>query len=84
MHAHNKHKEIYVILRGSGQFQFDNEVFDLSEGTLIRVNPAGSRTYRNSSDEPMIFMCIQTMAGSIDCYFGKDGFKSEGVIAWEK
>jgi mannose-6-phosphate isomerase-like protein (cupin superfamily) len=84
LHAHKRHEEIYVIIRGSGQFQVDNDVFDIKEGSVIRINPSGSRVYRNNSDNPMVFMCIQSMADSIDCFFGKDGLKAEGIPAWEK
>jgi mannose-6-phosphate isomerase-like protein (cupin superfamily) len=84
LHAHRKHEEIYVIIRGAGQFQVDNDVFDIQEGSVIRVNPAGIRVYRNHSDEPMVFMCIQTMAGSLDCYVGSDGLRTDGAPVWEK
>lgn len=83
LHAHKKHEEIYVFLRGSGQFQVDGQLFDIKEGTVIRVSPEGSRSYRNNSDEPMVFMCIQTMAGSLDVFDVNDGYKSEGVLSWE-
>jgi mannose-6-phosphate isomerase-like protein (cupin superfamily) len=84
MHAHRKHEEIYIVIRGSGQFQVDEAVFDIREGSVIRVNPEGSRTYRNNSDEPMIFICLQTMAGSLDNQAISDGYRSEGTMAWGK
>ncbi len=82
MHAHRKHEEIYIVIHGSGQFQVDDAVFDIQEGSVIRVNPEGSRTYRNNSDEPMVFLCLQTMAGSLDAHAISDGYRSEGTIAW--
>ena len=84
LHAHQRHEEIYVFLRGQGQFQVDDEVFDVAEGSVIRIAPEGKRTYRNNSEQPLIFMCIQCQAGSLDCYFVQDGLKAEGTIAWAK
>ena len=69
MHQHRQHEEIYVFLKGSGQFQVDGSVFDVAEGSVIRISPEGKRTYRNNSDNPLVFMCIQCMAGSLDHFF---------------
>jgi mannose-6-phosphate isomerase-like protein (cupin superfamily) len=84
VHQHKQHEEIYVFLKGSGQFKVDESVFDVSEGSVIRVSPIGKRTYRNNSSYPLIFMCIQCKAGSLEGYNVEDGFRSEGEIAWEK
>jgi len=74
-HQHHNNEEIYIFLKGSGQFQVDNDLFDVSEGSVIRVSPSGKRTYRNTSDKPLIFICIQAKANSLDGYFIEDGFR---------
>jgi len=84
LHQHKNHEEIYIILRGSGQFQVDESLFDISEGSLIRINPDGKRTYRNNSSNPLVVMCIQCRAGSIESYKVEDGFRSRGEILWKK
>jgi mannose-6-phosphate isomerase-like protein (cupin superfamily) len=84
LHQHHQHEEIYVIIKGSGQFQVDGSVFDVSEGSAIRVSPDGKRTYRNNSANPLIFMCIQCKAGSLEGFNVQDGFRSEGEIIWAK
>jgi len=84
LHQHKKHEEIYVFLRGTGQFQVDESVFDVSEGSVIRISANGKRTYRNNSENPLIFMCIQCQADSLDSFFVEDGFRSDGVISWQK
>jgi mannose-6-phosphate isomerase-like protein (cupin superfamily) len=84
MHQHKKHEEIYVFLKGSGQFQVDESVFDISEGSVIRVAPNGKRTYRNNSDQPLTFMCIQCQANSMENFGIEDGFLAEGEILWAK
>jgi mannose-6-phosphate isomerase-like protein (cupin superfamily) len=84
LHQHRNHEEIYVFLKGSGQFQVDKSVFDVSEGSVVRISPNGNRTYRNNSSNPLIFMCIQCQEGSLDSFFTEDGFRSDGEISWKK
>lgn len=84
LHKHKNHEEIYIFLKGSGHFQVDESVIDVEEGTIIRISPDGNRTWRNSSDKPMIFMVIQSQAGSLDNYYVFDGFRTDGEILWDK
>jgi mannose-6-phosphate isomerase-like protein (cupin superfamily) len=84
IHQHRQHEEIYVFLKGSGQFQVDKSVFDVSEGSVIRILPNGKRTYRNNSAVPLIFICIQCKVGSMESFFVEDGFRSDGEISWNK
>jgi mannose-6-phosphate isomerase-like protein (cupin superfamily) len=83
LHCHKNHEEIYVFLKGSGQFQVDDSIIEIKEGTIIRVSPDGKRTWRNSSDTPMIFMVIQSKKGTLDNYTVLDGFRAPGEIAWD-
>lgn len=40
-HAHRKHEEFYLFLRGRGQFQVDGDVIEIRAGTAQRVAPDG-------------------------------------------
>ena len=82
LHRHNRHEELYVFLQGAGQFQVDDAVFEVAEGTVIRIGPEGRRSYRNNSANPLIFMCIQCVAGSLVNFFVEDGSKAAGEVAW--
>lgn len=82
LHKHRNHEEIYVVIRGEGQFQVDGASFDIREGSLVRIAPAGSRTWRNNSDNPIVVMCIQAQEGSLDCQFIADGYRAEVEITW--
>jgi mannose-6-phosphate isomerase-like protein (cupin superfamily) len=84
IHQHRKHEELYIFLKGKGQFQVDEDLIDVKEGTIIRIAPDGQRTWRNNSESPMIFMVIQTQAGSLDHLFIGDGFRIEGKALWNK
>ena len=80
LHKHHKHEEIYIFLKGHGQFQVDNDVFDVREGSLVRVSPDGNRTLCNCADEVMVYMVVQSSAGSLAAYNVKDGYRSEGDV----
>lgn len=59
LHSHKTHEELYVIISGKGEYEVDDEKTAVSEGTIIRVSPAGVRALRNTSDKDMVMMCIQ-------------------------
>ncbi len=83
-HRHQKHEEIYIFLKGTGQFQVDDTVFDITEGSVIRIAPQGSRIYRNNSENPLIFICIQVPAGTLESRYVEDGLRAKGDILWNK
>jgi quercetin dioxygenase-like cupin family protein len=82
LHKHKNHEEIYVIIKGEGQFQVDGQCFDIKEGSVVRIAPEGKRTWRNNSDDSVIMMCIQTQQGSLDCQNIADGYRVDGEINW--
>lgn len=81
-HIHNEDEETYIILKGKGDFQVDNDCFPIEEGSVIRVAPAGVRGMRNSSDEPMIYIVIQSKADSLKQYSSVDGERVEHKAKW--
>ncbi len=72
-HSHKKNEETYIILKGKGDFQVDDESFAISEGSIIRVATAGKRNMRNTSGEPMIYVVIQAQEESLEQYSLNDG-----------
>lgn len=64
-HRHRKNEELYLFLRGTGEFQIDGEIVPVREGTVIRVAPEGVRTWWNNSDEALYYIVIQAKANSI-------------------
>lgn len=83
-HIHNKNEEMYIILKGSGEFQVDNDCFPVSEGCFIRVAPKGKRSLRNSSKESMIYMVIQSKESSLGLYSSDDGERVENEAKWKE
>ena len=72
-HIHRKNEETYIILKGSGFFQVDDDCFNIKEGSVIRVAPKGKRGICNTSNEAMIYMVIQSKENSLEEYTTTDG-----------
>ena len=72
-HIHRKNEETYIILKGYGFFQIDGEVIDIKEGSVIRVSPEGIRGIRNSSEEIMTYLVVQSKENSLEEYTTGDG-----------
>lgn len=81
-HAHTKNEETYLIIKGSGKFQVDEECFDITEGSVIRVAPAGKRGMINNSEEDMIYIVIQSKENSLEEYSLADGNMVECEPKW--
>ncbi|MDE7389080.1 MAG: cupin domain-containing protein [Muribaculaceae bacterium] len=71
-HSHRENEENYIILSGSGRFQVDDEVFDIAEGSVIRVSTNCDRNIKCTSDVPMTYICIQAKEGSLGNYTASD------------
>lgn len=82
-HTHKQNEETYLILSGSGKFQVDNQCFDITEGSVVRVAPAGVRGMTNTSDEQMIYIVIQSKEGSLEQYTMEDGVLLEATPLWK-
>lgn len=67
-HSHKANEENYVILSGTGRFQVDDNVFDIGEGSVVRVSTRCDRNLKCTSTEPMTYICIQAKEGSLEGY----------------
>ena len=67
-HSHKVNEENYIILSGAGKFQVDGDVFDITEGYVIRVSTNCDRNIKCTSAEPMTYICIQAKEGSLEGY----------------
>jgi mannose-6-phosphate isomerase-like protein (cupin superfamily) len=82
LHRHRQNDEVYVVIGGRGQFLVDGVCIDLEEGSVVRVSPLGARAWRNNSDAPLYFLCIQYRADSVIEGGTLDGRRAEGKPAW--
>jgi mannose-6-phosphate isomerase-like protein (cupin superfamily) len=82
LHRHVEHEELYLFVEGQGQMQVDGVIFDVREGTSVRVAPEGVRALRNSGPGDLYFVCVQAKAGSLAGGTIADGRKVEGPLVW--
>lgn len=82
LHCHREHEEVYVVLSGSGQWLVDGQVLPVGEGSIIRIAPAGERTFRNTGQQPLVFLVIQVEANSLRVGGIEDGFMVDHPPVW--
>lgn len=76
-HSHKANEENYIILSGKGKFQVDDEVFDIAEGSVIRVSTGCDRNIKCTSEIPMAYVCVQAKEGSLEGYTMTDAVITE-------
>ena len=62
LHSHKTHEELYIILKGEGEYQVDGNIFPVREGSVVRVAPEGKRALKNNGKENLTMLCIQYKA----------------------
>ena len=67
-HSHKENEENYIILSGEGTFQVDDDVFEVAEGSVVRVATNCDRNLKCTSASPMTYICIQAKEGSLANY----------------
>lgn len=67
-HSHKNNEENYIILSGKGRFQVNDDVFDIAEGSVVRVATNCDRNLKNTGDGKMTYICIQAKEGGLDTY----------------
>jgi len=81
LHTHKTHEELYIILKGEGEYQVDGDIFPVSEGTIIRVAPDGKRALKNTGSDNLTMLCIQYKANG---FTAADSPMEDGVILKEE
>jgi mannose-6-phosphate isomerase-like protein (cupin superfamily) len=64
-HRHRRNEEIYIFIKGRGEFQVDDRIFPVGEGSVVRVAPDGARWWRNTSDKPLYYIVVQAPVGGL-------------------
>jgi mannose-6-phosphate isomerase-like protein (cupin superfamily) len=82
VHSHKRNEEVYIVLMGKGRFYIDGDEFDVSEGDVIRIDPAGARCVAAASGSPIRYLCIQTGAKSLVQFTENDAVPVEAKPSW--
>lgn len=81
-HQHKENEEAYIFIGGEGQMQIDGETFPVKEGSIVRIDTEGSRTLRNTGNEPLYYICVQAKQGSLNIDTFEDGIRSDAPVVW--
>jgi len=81
VHTHKLNEEVYIVISGNGKFMVDGDEFTIQEGSIIRVAPLGERAIK-AENEDLVYICIQTQAGSLTQATNDDGVISESKASW--
>jgi quercetin dioxygenase-like cupin family protein len=81
-HRHHRNEEVYLFIGGRGQVQVDGEVFEVSEGSVVRISPSAARSWRNYSAEDLYFVVIQYPADGHVSGKTSDGVGVPGRPEW--
>lgn len=81
-HSHKQNEEVYIVLRGAGDFQVDDRVFAVGEGSVVRVATSCDRSLRCTSAGSMLYVCIQCKEGSLAQCTMEDGVITERQPKW--
>ena len=57
-HRHTAQEEVYFLVSGRAQGNFDGEVVDLEPWTAVRVSPGTTRSFRATGDDDAVFVTI--------------------------
>ena len=57
--------------------------FEVSDGSVIRVDPEASRTWWNTGHEDLYYLVIQARKDSMNTSTGEDGELVEGDVPWK-
>lgn len=82
LHTHQTHEELYFFLSGTGEFQVDGKVFPVSEGSIVRVAPAGKRAVRNNGNSPLVMLCVQYRGAIFTVEDAADGEIMNVPVKW--
>ena len=76
-HHHKQNEEVYVVLGGEGVFILDGKEEPVASGSIVRVAPKVSRNTKCTGNVPLVYICIQGKAGSLEQYTMTDGVVEE-------
>lgn len=83
-HKHRLNEEIYIFFKGEGEFQIDDKVLPIREGTVVRVAQDGERCWRNTSaTEDLYYIVIQARANIYESQTVEDGLGVQKRVTWE-
>jgi mannose-6-phosphate isomerase-like protein (cupin superfamily) len=57
-HRHLTQEEVYFVAAGTLQFKLEDEIFDVSEGTVVRISPEVARSVWNAGPADAVVIIV--------------------------
>ena len=77
-HRHRTQEEIYFVAAGTLQFKLEDDVLDISAGTVVRVAPQVARSVWNEGpDDAVLIMCSKKVGDPVSDVEKVEGFWPE-------
>ncbi|MGN0214360.1 MAG: cupin domain-containing protein [Muribaculaceae bacterium] len=76
-HRHKQNEELYIVISGEGVIMLGGDDLAIASGSIVFVEPATTRCVKNTGSEPLVLLCVQAKAGSLEGYTQTDGILCE-------
>lgn len=57
-HSHAEQEEVYIVVEGQGVMCIDGELFELSQGDIVRVSPNAKRALKAAINSHLFVICV--------------------------
>ena len=81
-HRHKNNEETYIFIAGKGEMLIDGEKVDVTEGSVVTIQPEAKRTWWNTGDSDLIYIVIQAPVNGLKTGGVDDGELLEGTVPW--
>jgi mannose-6-phosphate isomerase-like protein (cupin superfamily) len=75
-HFHEKLEEIYIVTAGTLTMRFEDDVEEVSAGSVVRVAPGTTRSHRNEGTEPVEIWAVSRRIDEDDATKVEDFWES--------
>lgn len=84
-HSHSRIEELYVFLGGQGEMGLDDDIVQVSEGSVVRVGQGVWRTWRAVPDSPgqLRWLCIRSGGEQLPATPNDSSRNPEKAMPWE-
>jgi mannose-6-phosphate isomerase-like protein (cupin superfamily) len=79
-HRHKTQEEVYFVASGTLQFKLEDQVIDVSDGTVVRVSPEVVRSVWNEGPDDAVVIVVSTKSEdpradveSVEDFWPEDG-----------
>jgi len=81
-HRHINNEETYIFIAGKGEMVIDDGKIDVTEGSVVTIQPEAKRSWWNTGDSDLIYIVIQAPVNGLKVGGIDDGELLDGTVPW--